>query len=50
MPKKRRNSPPAPKQTDKKGKTAYPFLENSDEREVTIFTILMVTKPQKCNG
>jgi hypothetical protein len=35
----------APKQTDKKGKTAYPFLENTDEREVTIFTILMVTKP-----
>jgi hypothetical protein len=45
MPKKWHNSPPAPKQMDKKGKMAYLFLENPDKREVTIFTILRVTKP-----
>jgi hypothetical protein len=33
------------RQMDKKGKTAYLFLEHTNEREVTIFTILMVTKP-----
>jgi hypothetical protein len=43
--KKRRNSLPVLKQTDMNGKTTYPFLENPDERDVTIFTILMVTKP-----
>jgi hypothetical protein len=42
MIKKRRNSLPVLKQTDKNGKI---FLENPDDRDVTMFMILMVTKP-----
>jgi hypothetical protein len=43
--KKQHNSLPVLKQTDKSGKTSYPFLENPDDRDVTMFTILIVTKP-----
>jgi hypothetical protein len=44
MIKKRHNSLPALKQTDWQGKITYPFLENPDDRDITMFTILMVTK------
>jgi hypothetical protein len=45
MMKKWRNSLPVLKQTDRKGKIMYPFLENPDDRDVTLFSILTVTKP-----
>jgi hypothetical protein len=42
MIKKRCNSLPILTQTDKNGKISYPFLEYPDDRDVTMFTILMV--------
>jgi hypothetical protein len=45
MLKKWRNSLPVLRQTDQQGKTSYPFLESPDDRDITMFTILMVTKP-----
>jgi hypothetical protein len=45
MLKKQHNSLPVLKQTDKNRNTTYLFLENPKERDVTILTILMVTKP-----
>jgi hypothetical protein len=45
MIKKWRNSLPILKQTDKNDKISYPFLENPNDRDVTLFTILTVTKP-----
>jgi hypothetical protein len=44
MQKKQHNSLPVLKQTDRQGKISYPFLENPDDRDVTLFTILTVTK------
>jgi hypothetical protein len=44
MLKKQCNLLPVPKQIDKNGKTLYLILENPDEKDVTLFTILMVTK------
>jgi hypothetical protein len=46
MLKKRRNSLPVLKQTDKNSKTSYPFLENPDNRDVTLFMILRL---QNCS-
>jgi hypothetical protein len=45
MLKKQRNSLPVLKQTDRQGKMSYPFLESPDDRDIMMFTILMVTKP-----
>jgi hypothetical protein len=44
MLKKWRNSLPVLKKTDKNKKITF-HLENPNERDVTIFTILMVTNP-----
>jgi hypothetical protein len=45
MQKKQCNSLPVLKQTDQQGKTTYPFLESPNDRDVTLFMILTVTKP-----
>jgi hypothetical protein len=45
MLKKQCNSLPILKQMDKNRKMMYPFLENPNKRDDTIFTILMVTNP-----
>jgi hypothetical protein len=37
------NSLPVLKQTDKNRKTTYPFFQNPNKRDITIFTILMAT-------
>jgi hypothetical protein len=44
MLKKQHNSPPVLLLTDQNGNATYLFSENPDERDVTTFTMLMVTK------
>jgi PDZ domain-containing secreted protein len=41
---KKRNSLPILKHVDRNGKVSYPFLENSDDRDITLFTTLTVAK------
>jgi hypothetical protein len=45
MLKKQHNSLPVLKQCNQHRKITYLFLENPDDRDVTMFTILTVTKP-----
>jgi hypothetical protein len=45
MLKKQCNSLPVLKQTEKNSKTLYLFLESPGEKDVMLFTIVMVMKP-----
>jgi hypothetical protein len=42
---KKRNSLPILKHVDRNSKVSYPFSENPDDRDITLFTTLTVAKP-----